>query len=161
MSKNGSLGWHSHELMFAKTYLLDFLYFSENNEILTNAKGFSSLEQTETYFYLNKCNHSLIFVRLYTMSWFKTLPFEVFTFSRFAFQCQWPLIQLCVGIPGSCYRDSGGAALCVSPGWGLHSSDDTDCLTVHTNRRTREAWRGHLSRASHPLLLANLWKVLL
>lgn len=54
--------------MFAKTYLLDFLYFSENNEILTNAKGFSSLEQTETYFYLNKCNHSLIFVRLYTMS---------------------------------------------------------------------------------------------
>lgn len=35
------------------------------------------------------------------------------------------IIQWCLGIPGSCYRDSVGAVLYVGPGWGLHSSDDT------------------------------------
>lgn len=44
-----------------------------------------------------------------------------------------------VGMPGSGYRDSEGAVLCVSPGWGSHSSDDTDCLTVRAARRTHEA----------------------
>lgn len=52
-------------------------------------------------------------------------PFEVLTFSSSAFLRQRPLTQWRVGIPGSSYRDSGGAVLCVRSGWGLHSSDDT------------------------------------
>ncbi len=148
-----SLGWHNHVkwnhmiITVCKTcellnFWISFLFSKWRN--IYDKKCYI-LQQLATFFYLNnvtscsKCSFSFIqpfihFCAAPHRVMIQNIPFEVLTFSRFASLGQRPLVQRCVGIPGSCYRDSRGAVLCVRLGWGLHSSDDTglDNVSVST-----------------------------